>query len=220
MLSDSSKSHVLMLGFAAHILYGLALILQFQIYPLYSVVNRLWLGIWVFMPTPIYLYGIVVYGIVSNTGFAADLNQQFGLNVDGIRSRVSNLGRSTRRFIPILSISMLLVLGGWFGAAGLSIGTASYAPAQHTSTVYILESPVTWNYSPQNITVVIGVNSTVTWVSKSISFDTITSDTGLFDSGNIPPGGTFTYSFTSPGSYGYDCIYHPWMVGTVTVLPA
>jgi plastocyanin len=220
MLTNSSKSHVLMLGFAAHILYGLALILQYQIYPLYDVVNQLWLGIWVFMPTPLYLYGIVVYGILSNRGFAADLNVQFGINVDRIRSRASGIGSSTRRFIPVLSISMLLVLGGWFGAAALSIGTTPYTPVQHASTVYIVESPLTWNYSPQNITVVIGVNNTVTWVSRSISFDTITSDTGLFDSGNIAPGKTYSYTFEAPGVYGYDCVYHPWMVGTVTVLAA
>ncbi len=90
MLSDSNKSHILMLGFATHILYGLALILQVQIYPLYSVVNQLWLGIWVFMPTPLYLYGIVLYGIVlyaivSNARFASDLREQFGVNVDKIR---------------------------------------------------------------------------------------------------------------------------------------
>jgi len=92
---------------------------------------------------------------------------------------------------------------------------AIYGPA-----VYIVETPVTWNYSPQNITVVIGVNNTVTWVSKSISFDTITSANGLFDSGNIAPGQTYSYTFDAPGVYSYDCAYHPWMVGTVTVLPA
>ncbi len=115
---------------------------------------------------------------------------------------------------------MLIVMGGWFGAAALSIGTTPYTPAQHTSTVYIVESPLTWNYSPQNITVVLGVNNTVIWVSRSVSFDTISSDSGLFDSGNIAPGQTYSYTFDSPGVYSYDCVYHPWMQGTVTVLPA
>ena len=220
MLSDPAKSRVLALGFAAHILYGLALIFQYQIYPLYSVFNQLWLGIWVFMPTPLYLYGIVMYGIVADKGFAGDLKEQFGVNVDRIRLNISSTGRSLKKFIPVASIGMLLVLGGWYAAAGLSIGTASYTPAQHTSTVYIVESPVTWNYSPQNITVVIGVNNTVTWVSKSISYDTITSETGLFDSGNIAPGSTYSYTFDAPGIYSYDCVYHPWMVGSITVLPA
>ena len=110
------------------------------------------------------------------------------MNVDKIRLNVSSTGRSLRKFIPVASIGMLLVLGGWYGAAGLSIGTASYTAAPHTSTVYIVETPVTWNYSPQNITVVIGVNNTVTWVSKSISYDTITSANGLFDSGTSAQG--------------------------------
>ena len=64
----------------------------------------------------------------------------------------------------------------------------------------------------------IGVNNTVTWVSKSISIDTITSQGGLFDSGNIAPGQAYSYTFAEPGVYNYDCVYHPWMTGSVTVI--
>jgi plastocyanin len=110
-------------------------------------------------------------------------------------------------------------LVGYFAVAGAAAYGAPGGSAAG-ATVYIVETPVSWQYAPQNIRVVLGVNSTVTWDSHSISYDTVTEDSGLFDSGVIPPGGTYTYAFTSPGVYSYRCIYHPWMAGTVTVLPS
>jgi len=220
MLSDSRKIDVLALGFVAHILYGLALIFQYQIYPLYSLYQQLWLGIWVFMPTPLYLYFIVLYMIIGNQSLSRELGEQFGLNVSKVKLNVSRLSRSVGRFVPVLSLCMLLVLGGYFAIAGAAVLTTPNPQPQHGDNpiVYILETPVTWDYSPQHITVVIGVNNTVTWVSKSLAYDTITSINGNFNSGDIPPGGTYAYTFTEPGNYTYNCIFHPWMKGTVTVL--
>lgn len=72
-------------------------------------------------------------------------------------------------------------------------------------------------YSPDTITVVIGVNNTVTWVNQDIASHTVTSNSDVFDSGNLNPGETWTYTFTAPGVYEYHCDYHPWMTGTVVV---
>ena len=78
-------------------------------------------------------------------------------------------------------------------------------------------------YIPQVVTVVIGVNSTVIWVNSGSIAHTVTSTTqtpsgALFDSGNMKPGAEFSYKFLKPGTYGYYCIYHGTMVGTVVVL--
>jgi len=67
------------------------------------------------------------------------------------------------------------------------------------------------------VTVVIGVNNTVTWVNNDSAPHTVTADDGSFDSGNIAPAGTFTFTFTRPGTYEYYCAYHNWMLGTVIV---
>jgi plastocyanin len=83
--------------------------------------------------------------------------------------------------------------------------------------VTISETPVSWAYSPQSVHVVLGVNSTVEWQSRSISYDTVTSKNGEFDSGPIPPGGSYERAFVSQGTYEYYCVYHPWMVGVVVV---
>jgi plastocyanin len=72
-------------------------------------------------------------------------------------------------------------------------------------------------YSPSTITVVSGANSTLTWVNNDSSPHTVTADDGSFSSGNIAPGASFSFTLTTPGTYKYHCVYHPWMTGTVIV---
>ena len=75
-------------------------------------------------------------------------------------------------------------------------------------------------FTPNTITVVLGVNSTVVWTNNDSSPHTVTSDGGTFNSGNMAPGQTYSYTFTAPGTYAYHCTYHPWMTGTVIVKAA
>ncbi len=88
--------------------------------------------------------------------------------------------------------------------------------------------PPNWNqshlvsdryYTPSVMTVVIGVNNTVTWLNKDAVAHTVTGVNGTFDSGNMAPGQAYSYTFTKPGTYEYYCVYHPWMGGEVVVLP-
>ena len=91
--------------------------------------------------------------------------------------------------------------------AGVSV---SIVPGAGTNTSSL-------GYSPDKITVVIGVNNTVTWTNNDASPHTVTANDGSFFSGNMATGGTFSYTFTSPGTYAYHCTYHPWMTGVVVV---
>jgi len=76
-------------------------------------------------------------------------------------------------------------------------------------------------FSPDAIHVVIGVNNTVMWVNNDNSIHTVTSVTAsLFDSGNLNAGQSWTYTFKTPGTFQYHCIYHGWMSGTVIVTAA
>ena len=72
-------------------------------------------------------------------------------------------------------------------------------------------------FLPDAITVVLGVNNTVVWTNNDGSPHTVTANNGAFESGNLAPGQTFSFTFTAPGVYQYHCTYHPWMVGAVTV---
>ena len=82
----------------------------------------------------------------------------------------------------------------------------------------------TLNFTPANITVVIGVNNTITWTNDDTIQHTVTSTlvpTGAstFDSGIMNSGQTFTVTLTVAGTYDYHCTLHPaWMKGTITVL--
>jgi plastocyanin len=70
-------------------------------------------------------------------------------------------------------------------------------------------------FSPASLQV--NINSTVTWVNDDNMVHTVTADNGSFDSGNIPPGGRYTYTFTTTGTVGYHCTIHSGMTGTIVV---
>jgi plastocyanin len=67
------------------------------------------------------------------------------------------------------------------------------------------------------VTLTISANTTVTWTNKDPVAHTVTSNTGVFDSGNIQANKTFSHLFDTPGNYPYHCIIHPSMTGTVIV---
>jgi plastocyanin len=79
-------------------------------------------------------------------------------------------------------------------------------------------------YSPDTINVVLGKNNTVVWMNNDTSGapHTVTpkSPTAGWEagSGQLMLGDSFTYTFTTAGSYPYYCTIHPTaMAGTVVV---
>lgn len=77
-----------------------------------------------------------------------------------------------------------------------------------------------WCYTPPMISTDAG--KTITWINDDSGFHTVTSGyydkaDGMFDSGHIDPGKTFSYTFEKPGDFHYYCNLHPWMEGIVIV---
>ena len=70
-------------------------------------------------------------------------------------------------------------------------------------------------FNPGTITVVAG--TTITWTNKDGVAHTVTSNTGLFDSGTISINGTYSHLFASAGTFPYYCTIHPSMTATVVV---
>ncbi len=68
-------------------------------------------------------------------------------------------------------------------------------------------------FAPNPVTVSVG--GSVTWTNNDSI--THTSVGGAWNSGAIAPGGKFSMTFSSAGSFPYHCSIHPGMVGTVTV---
>lgn len=64
----------------------------------------------------------------------------------------------------------------------------------------------------------IKAGTTVTWTNSDSQVHTVTSeDAKLFNSGSIFPKGTWSYTFTKTGTYGYACSIHPNIKGKVIV---
>lgn len=66
-------------------------------------------------------------------------------------------------------------------------------------------------------TVTIKVGTTVTWTNKDSVGHSATSDDGIFDSGILGKGSSFSYTFTTAGTYGYHCKQHTYMEATIVV---
>jgi hypothetical protein len=72
-------------------------------------------------------------------------------------------------------------------------------------------------YMPMNL--VVGTGTTVRWTNNGALVHTTTSNTLIWNSGNMAPGAQFLYTFNVPGNYPYHCVLHPNMMGTVQVVP-
>lgn len=59
----------------------------------------------------------------------------------------------------------------------------------------------------------------VTWTNNDGAPHTVTSDSGAFGSQTLNQGNTFSFTFTSAGTFPYHCAFHPGMKGTVIVTP-
>jgi plastocyanin len=116
-----------------------------------------------------------------------------------------------------------LVLGGGIAGEfvlrlqpGLSAGTAAAGSVIMPQGV---GANTALTYSPETITLIIGVNNTVIFKDQdsSAQYHTVTATDKSFDSGNLKSGQSWTYTFSTPGTYTYYCIYHSWMKGKVIV---
>jgi len=71
---------------------------------------------------------------------------------------------------------------------------------------------------PEEITVVLGKNNTVTWINEDDTPSTLISDLQGWSTGLINPGETTTITFNQTGVYNYHGNPHPWKTGVVIVL--
>jgi len=132
---------------------------------------------------------------------------------------------ASRKFLAVASGLFLLLASG-------IVMTLPVASGQSTVAVKIpvgagAGQAAAPGFSPENVTVVIGVNNTVTWTNNdtanggtdhTVTSLSIPSGATAFDSGIMAQGKTFTQTFTVPGTYEYHCTIHSWMTGSVVVL--
>jgi plastocyanin len=128
----------------------------------------------------------------------------------------------------VLALTVLLVAAGC-GSSSSASTTTSQTPATAPSTGSGATNVTIQNFAftPQTLTVKAG--TTVTWTNKDsvqhniVSTKSIaasTATTSLYNSGLLGQGQTFSFTFSKPGTYFYECSIHatqPAMHATVIV---
>lgn len=66
-------------------------------------------------------------------------------------------------------------------------------------------------------TITVTAGQMIVWTNTDAVPHSVTSDQGLFDSGDIGPGQSYRMTLDKPGAHTYHCMHHPYMKGTVIV---
>lgn len=121
--------------------------------------------------------------------------------------------RIVASFLALACASLILLSG--CTKAGMSTspygGTYTPPPPSQPNTVSIANMA----FGPGSITVSVG--TTITWHNNDGINHTSTSNTGVWNTGAIPPGGSKTQTFATAGTFPYHCNIHTMMTGTIIV---
>src|SRR5712691_7163685 len=112
----------------------------------------------------------------------------------------------------------------WVFSLNGTLGPASAPPAPATQVAPTARSVTNvtvedFDFSPGVFGVSVPPGTTITWTNKGPTVHTTTSDNGLWDSGDMRVGDSFSFTFSDPGVYWYFCRPHPFMRGTITIDP-
>jgi amicyanin len=99
------------------------------------------------------------------------------------------------------------------GSAPAATGSSTTAPAAPVgpNAVNIKD----FKFDPATLTVPVG--TTVTWTNQDEEPHTVAAKDGSFHSSGLDTHGTYSFTFTTPGTFDYICGIHPFMTGTVVV---
>jgi plastocyanin len=101
---------------------------------------------------------------------------------------------------------------------GAAVGTALaagvlFARADNAPTAVSIDN---FTFGPQTLTVKAG--TTVTWTNKDdIPHGIASADSAFTKSRALDTDDSYSFTFTTPGTYQYFCYIHPHMVGTIVV---
>jgi alcohol dehydrogenase (cytochrome c) len=75
----------------------------------------------------------------------------------------------------------------------------------------------TFDYRFEPVGVQVPVGTTLSWSNEGAVIHTATDTKQAWDTGEIRAGETKSVTFDTAGTYTYNCVPHPWMIGKVTV---
>jgi plastocyanin len=124
-----------------------------------------------------------------------------------------------------MTVTRLVVLGTvaiLLSACGTSTGSPSASTAASTASP-TSASPATANmvkainFSFQPGTLSVKAGTAVTFQNADSTTHTFTANGGAFDSGDVSPGQSFSFTFSTAGSFAFHCKIHSSMTGVITV---
>lgn len=123
------------------------------------------------------------------------------------------MSRTRRPAVVLAAAAAALVVAGCgasSGRSGAGSGPSSTASTSSGHRVVISD----FAFHPSTLTVTVGTK--VTFVNDDSTVHTAT-DAGVFNSGNLGKGQTYTITFDKAGTYHYICSIHQYMHATIVV---
>jgi plastocyanin len=105
-----------------------------------------------------------------------------------------------KRFL-LITLSAIFIAAAYSGCKKCDCQTVTKKPVT-TEEVMLINT----SFSPAEKTITRG--TTVRWTNHDPYAHTVTSNTNIFNSGNLDPGQTFDYTFNAAGTFDYHCNYH------------
>lgn len=132
----------------------------------------------------------------------------------------------SRSTLVAIIVAAVVVIGGVFAITHKSDTNNNTSQSSTNSTSSSAsQSPASGSidiknmmFTPPQISIQKG--GTVTWTNNDNTTHTVIDDltnVGGPASGDIPPGGTYSFTFNKTGSFQYHCRIHPSMRGTIVV---
>jgi plastocyanin len=119
----------------------------------------------------------------------------------------SRLKGKMKMLRPIVATALGAVVGSVLAAGVLFVRADSPAGAVSIDN---------FTFTPQTLTVKAG--TTVTWTNRDDIPHTVASASNAFNkSGALDTDDSYSFTFTTPGTYQYFCYIHPRMVGSIVV---
>jgi plastocyanin len=125
-----------------------------------------------------------------------------------MQNSISQLRFAAARFALNRGLVVALLLGPVIGAM-LAFGTVA---AQDATNVITIDN---FTFTPKELTVAVG--TTVKWVNHDDIPHTIVEKKTSFRSKALDTDDSYSFTFTSAGTFDYFCGLHPHMVGQVIV---
>jgi plastocyanin len=88
----------------------------------------------------------------------------------------------------------------------------------HENAVTVPVAIAGFAFDPSSLT--INVGDTVMWTNNDGASHTSSSDTGIWNSGTLMLGQTFSFTFNTAGTFPYHCGFHGFMTASITVKAA